>query len=761
MNILEKIIINTLNNLEVILVSSALLSISLKNFHIREKKMIASTAMIFSVLSFFYIQGISSWVISLGGDSFREVNDPDIFEALFFLKSLRSLPSELQMPITKSSLFVAFQIIVFSMFVFWASKSYRGLYRFVFLIALIGITSLVYRAKTAHDAEIREFNSLSRRFDIENIAFSKTSDTELLVYIGESTSSLYMSLYGYPLPTTPQLEALSNEDPGLIKFDGVRATHTHTTPSLLRALAVTVPHRSGVVATVGISTAFKRAGVPVTLYSTQPLSNNANELNTFIFRYFERPAGLSPLITSDFQNKIKDHQLIKYALDVPGVVFFHSYAGHGGYLNNIDPNLSNEIKIPDLNFQGIFGGKISSILNYDLKKEVIDYHRALTYIDRNIEKSIKQIKHRKNPAAFIYFSDHGESVYSRRGHDSSRYIDEMVTVPVLIYFNEAYQRKYPEVYAKYLRAAQSSKPRLLDQIAPSILDIARIKFAPRSDVPTLAETHNHPEPFIVERNTVKGRERLHLDFNEKFGFGEENFYSGTPEPTFISLLNYAYSDNRSICYHRANSYAKALRGASVSNCLEFDLVVDGHALNVVHPPEKITGLQIEHIFKIAETKKTNLWIDAKNIQRRETCEVLLQYLEVNYRRVGKILVEFPSESLESLRDLTQCARRLRALDISISYYLPGEILSQCERREMSNSLPCQKVTNVLRRVANWEGGFTDLSFDYRGIRAVEAAEGALRFRWNIWGVNAREFHTIPVNRFSNIIIDTWTDPNTI
>ena len=78
-------------------------------------------------------------------------------------------------------------------------------------------------------------------------------------------------------------------------------------------------------------------------------------------------------------------------------------------------------------------GKNSS--NYNLLKE---YDTAIKYIDQSLEKTVNctfaKAKLNNRPAVFIYFSDHGESPASGRGHDSARLTYEMLHVPFIIIF---------------------------------------------------------------------------------------------------------------------------------------------------------------------------------------------------------------------------------------------------------------------------------------------------------------------------------------
>jgi glucan phosphoethanolaminetransferase (alkaline phosphatase superfamily) len=60
----------------------------------------------------------------------------------------------------------------------------------------------------------------------------------VILYIGESTSSLNMGIYGYPRQTTPELSRFQAENDNLLVFHNVFSTHVHTAPSLLEALSV-------------------------------------------------------------------------------------------------------------------------------------------------------------------------------------------------------------------------------------------------------------------------------------------------------------------------------------------------------------------------------------------------------------------------------------------------------------------------------------------------------------------------------------------
>lgn len=202
-----------------------------------------------------------------------------------------------------------------------------------------------------------------------------------------------------------------------------------------------------------------------------------------------------------------------------------------------------------------------------------------------------------------------------------------------------------------------------------------------------------------------------------------------------------------------------MRAAAVANCLEFDLVVDGDALNVYHPPAAVTGFSIEHVFRIAQARKNRLWIDSKNLDDPVACDKLASYLEVNHGRVGQLLVEFPWESSRRLIELQSCGKRLKSIRARTSYYVPTHFLVPCAESPISNAEACKALdAHVQKAMAS--GIFSDLSFDFLGYPAMKRIPGAENLKWNTWTIKAIDFHRFPRKSFGFIIMDTTTDPNT-
>jgi hypothetical protein len=759
MEILSKILEKSAANAEIILISAILLAFSWHFLLSRRKYLAALVMLISGLVALGYLGGILAWASGLGGDSFLEANTFDLKEALFWVSTFFSTLSQMLAPINKTALLLLVEATVLSCFFYlilrWRPVVLRGL---IFVLAANALY-LVYLGYAGFESGRAYIDSVRRQFEKNPSGFKTTEDIDLFVYIGESTSTLNMSLYGYPLSTTPRLDALHRNNAGFLRFDRIRSTHTHTSPSLLRAFAITSPQEDGRLVRWGIGSVLGQSGLKSHLDSVQPLNGSWASFSRFVFD------GLTSDLPPEDQYKgnyaipkIKDHQLLERSLNRSGVVFFQSYAGHGPYLDHIDTTMSLPVQKPATSFDGAYGSILSEWLS-DPQKEAAEYDQAITYIDRNVAHAIENIQARSKPAALIFFSDHGDAVFARRGHESSNFIDEMSTVPMVLYFNEAYRKKYPETFGQYQKAALQNKTKLLDQISPTILDILHIHSTAPLDVPTLASSSKHPRPYIIERDTVSGPSRIDLEYNVETGFSKTLFFGGTSDPTYISVINETFGEENTICYHRSDSFAKALRAAAVANCLEFDLVVDGDALNVYHPPAAATGFSIEHVFRIAQARKNKLWIDAKNLSDPSSCDKLASYLEVNHVRVGQLLVEFPWDSSRRLIDLQSCGKRLRSISARTSYYVPTHILVPCAESPIANAEACKELDDHVQH-AMASGIFSDLSFDFLGYPAMKRIPGADHFKWNTWAIKAKDFHRFPRKSFGFVIMDTTTDPNT-
>ncbi|WP_417068865.1 sulfatase-like hydrolase/transferase [Niveibacterium terrae] len=753
MPLIYKLFETVLVNIDAIVAASMLFTIAVVTF--KNRTALSVFFVVLAVFSLLFLRGIVDWVCGLGGDSYIESFSFDIREAKFWASSFISIMGliGLNPKIIAVTLTCTLALTCSSLVIVLKYK------KAIYACACILVAAFSYVGMTTAEGFVgarKQVKEISAMFQRQSPLKTAKEKVDLFVYIGESTSTMNMHLYGYPLGTTPRLDALYRTEKNFFKFTDVHSTHTHTSESLLDAFSI-IPDSQNPSRRIGIGNLLRSAGLRAEIYSAQSIHGSFASFSKYVFDGMDRQNDDKNRLMGNFaQETIKDHEVLARALASKGIVFFHSRAGHGDYLDNIQIELSSPIRLPSIGFHGIFGEKYSEKLQGSLRSDVESYDRAITYIDENVSRAMESVKSKKTPAAFIYFSDHGESPYTKRGHESSLFIDEMSTVPFVVYFNDAYASRYGRTVHDFSNSANKPFIRTLKQLTPTILDILQVESSTAITPPSIGSVRPDPNPVILKRKTAKGISSIRLDYRGNADLGGTGSTLGTAEPTFIYAIRHSVGEDNTICYHRADSYAKALRAANANLCLEVDMVVSGAgSLDIYHPPAAPTGLSLEHIFSIAESGRRSIWLDSKNINHKEQCATLSEYLKVNRSRVGKLLVEFPAETIESVAEIADCATKIRSYGAKTSYYVPTDLAISCSH----DNSRCHELEQIISRAVE-SGAFSDLSFDFNGYSSISSIKVARKLKWNTWGVSVDSFSRIPRGRFDFIIIGTSNDPNT-
>lgn len=583
--------------------------------------------------------------------------------------------------------------------------------------------------------------------------------------------------------TTPNLTALKKHNSGLIVFHNVLSTHTHTSSSLLEALSIAIAEDENVLPIterkrISIIDIFAKSGITPTLYSNQGQTGSWNLTSSIIFKNANRNFSINSKYVGNVDYRIKrplDHEyfdskvsgLFTREVSKRQLIFLHSYAGHGGnggYLPYIPQSFHEHVdtRFKNLDPQAIVGRDIAS-------ESVEQYDSAIKYVDYAISKQIEQIETMSEPIVFIFFSDHGEAVYAGRGHDSARFIHEMARIPFVMYFNKSARTSYSALFKKYLHLASKKRTATLAQFPSTLFDLFGGKILENNVVkltPIIGEEFIHP-PIIVRR-TTEGTTYIDVNINTK-NSAERNpatFFKRNDEATdiFVASSNKKQSTT-SVCYHGSNTIGKARRGSLIADCLEFDVVVDNKGeISVYHPGAEDVGLRLEAIASIAEANKLALLIDGKNIQAKTTCSSLSTALQSIHYKEKPILIEFPTDAYKNKSEISECAQNLQRKGYFTSYYVSTEKAINCSAallkgRSFQSVSDCEKLKNDMT-LAFESGLFTDFSFDYDGIRAIEEIDIAQRLKWNTWNVAPKSFGAIDANRFRMVILSN-KDPNSL
>lgn len=703
---------------------------------------------------------IFNYLKNLGTDSFTELQKFDNSEALFFLMSIKSILFYFKFNKILN------EIILLGV-IFLISKKYFGFinqkYKFVPQILLIsGIALFTYQNFKSFQSNSSFFKQVNNNFHADIAKKNRPSLPRkllLIVYIGESTSASNMQIYGYQRNTTPKLSKLASEN-SLIVFPNVLSTHTHTTPSLLEALSVAREQSATDsienLKRASISDVLDSIGINTYLFSNQGYSGSFNLASPIIFNKSKRNFSLDLMIGNNDSKAKKpfDYEYFKLALDNyldtfknnTEVVFLHSYAGHGNYLKFIPEEFRHPI---DNSLAKSNPYSISTIATEQTIQRIEDYDSAMTYIDDSLNNLFKQTDALPFPTATIYFSDHGDSVYSGSGHDSSRANIYNFRVPLVMHFNTEARKAYPEIYSKYQKLSQARSIDTLDKLPTLILDLLGFNNNDLSNsiflLPNFGEQNSDKAKSIFVRKTNSDITKISLSI-EGVNKGEYNDIG-----TGAFIIDKLNKHNSLLCFHGANNYEGIARANITTNCHEFDLVVNDDALEVYHPPKKNIHLTIESLIN-ERSKSKHFWIDSKNANNPIACHKIADFLTINRANFASAMVEFPHSTDFSNKEISSCISKLNMANVEQSFYLNTGLGKKCLKQSSSNKFDgadCNVIKNQIEIAKKYS--IRNISYDIKLADIVDYFDPNKQLIHNTWSLYPEEITPTVLKQYKRII----------
>lgn len=723
---------------------------------------------------------VSEFIDALGVDSFAEAKDFDLDEAVFWLTTL----GDVVRPNPNVKLFALYGAISLGTYaaLHWLLKQTTWTARMranvasAIALVLIGLAvhQTASRSVSLYLSNSADFLTVRKNFSIEPPPIEVDQDAiSVLVYIGESTSILNMGLYGYPRDTTPRLSKLEREDPNLLVFRNVFSTHTHTSQSLLEALSFAIDENENFLPIterrrLSVVDALNAGGVRTTLVSNQGMTGTWNQASSIVFRnahlqVFSTDSRIAGNRDSEMARPW-DHDFFARQVawahsarpDDTTAVFFHSYAGHGKYLENIPESFRKPVDdtLANRSARSVIGADAGLI------QEIDAYDSAVRYIDHAVAEAIEFVKALERPTVFVYFSDHGEAVYAGRAHDSARFTHEMARVPLLAYFNEAARRDRASLYEKYARLARQQRVSTLAQLPATILDLIGAKPGGghgNTVLRTAVVGEDTVHPPIVVRETAEGItfvniNRTSLKVPQKPG---KTFIDKTDEATRVFVARVGNGSRSTLaCYEPSSAPGDAIRGSIVASCLTVNLA-SGKGADTSRDPWSANddGLRFGKTVDLALRNGLALWIDS-DLPSNHACQTLRDMLDGRPPAARPILVNVPAGGHRHGKDLLECVGRLGIEGLAISYDVPKDETEACARaieagRPFDSEPSCLALREDLRSALHGNL-FSGLTFDYANLAALEGAATAAQVRWNARRVPPDAFDRIAPERFGMV-----------
>ena len=299
------------------------------------------------------------------------------------------------------------------------------------------------------------FNHISLR--VENSTFKEP--IQIILILGESTTTKYMHSYGYPLQTTPNLDRMEQEGQ-IIRFSDVVSPAASTILSNTRSLTYYTmeegatpwyeyPTLLGALQKAGYYTAWITAQDAIGIHSM--VRTFGSSADTLIGTPGTIPDQVSDFYRISPQDRMDEQLFTKllYMKDFPSnkmnrglFEVLHLMGCHEDYRERY-PKSFNKFKPNDIPFNG----------NAEQRKYIAEYLNAVYYNDYVVSGIINRYKN--SPVLLFYFSDHGEVIYNDPKRPSFRGRSDKrvgVSIPFYVYMSPSLRSSYPKLWEQIEKA---------------------------------------------------------------------------------------------------------------------------------------------------------------------------------------------------------------------------------------------------------------------------------------------------------------------
>lgn len=333
---------------------------------------------------------------------------------------------------------------------------------------------LLHAAHFLHIARI-ETGHLIERMNTLRVDSCAATCPNIVVIVGESYNKHHAALYGYPLPTTPNLSRLAQRGT-LQVFTDVISPWNVTSQCFKSFLSTHSNDQPGTWADgVLFPNIFRRVGYKVAFVTNQFYHSASQGVIDFNGSFFLNDVRMDSLCF-DFRNRFRSQSeaqftnlLRHYTPGERNLYLLHLYGQHMEYAQRYPKERkifsSTDIKRSDLSERE--------------RNIVADYDNATHYNDEVVARIMAHFH--KEEALVIYFSDHGEEVYDDnigiygRNHmpvPTAQVLRGEYEIPFMMWGSRRFRKNHPEVWAR-IKAARH-RPFSHDDLPHLLMGLAGI-----------------------------------------------------------------------------------------------------------------------------------------------------------------------------------------------------------------------------------------------------------------------------------------------
>ena len=290
----------------------------------------------------------------------------------------------------------------------------------------------------------------------------------LVLVIGESTNRQRMSLYGYPRPTTPELDALRGQ---LDVFDNVVTPRPYTIEALQQVLTFADQQNPDAwLTTPSLLNMMKQAGYKTFWITNQQTMTERNTMLTTFSRQADEQVYLNHNRNQNARQY--DGDVLKpFAAALADraprkLIVVHLLGTHMSYRFRYPENFAR--------FDSAQGAPAS--VTDDQLPTYNSYDNAVLYNDHVLGSLIKSFSATDPNGFLVYLADHGEAVFDAPaadvlGRNEGRPTAPMYTVPFFVWRSDSWRANDPRDFQAVL-----SRPYSSEHFLHTFADLARLRF---------------------------------------------------------------------------------------------------------------------------------------------------------------------------------------------------------------------------------------------------------------------------------------------
>ena len=338
-------------------------------------------------------------------------------------------------------------------------------------------------------------------------SITEKDSLHIILIIGESYIKSHSQVYGYGLPTTPNLK-LEEDNGNLFVFNNVVSPFNGTSPVLKNLFCCnSIAEGEKWYKSPFFPTCLKRSGYTINYWDNQRVTKSQGtwdfSMNSFLFdkrlcqiSYSEAaPEGFpyDDQLVSDFEKSGKKKNG-KYVFDI-----FHLWGQHVDASERYPHDKFSRFSAKDIRNNEPY-------MTESKKQDIANYDNATYYNDYVINHIINL--YRNENTVVVYFSDHGEEIYDYRDSkgrveaapgQEKNWLKYQFEVPFVIWCSDKYKALHPDIVRRI--KASLNRPFMTDNTCHLLFDLAGLKtiyYRPERD---LISPKFKPSKRIVNNNT--------------------------------------------------------------------------------------------------------------------------------------------------------------------------------------------------------------------------------------------------------------------